>query len=164
MHQIKICGTICQIFPPEISKLSCHCRGAGAVLQPPDTFLSELPAASMVGICPLLFLGKFIFENKKSRKTIKRMRCLCLTLWYQYLQYMLCESSRHSCSLKENILQCFQNSEASCQNTVDLGSRMKSAVGLSLMIPNPLHATGQTNIVHPTYYVRSCTNKHPTYT
>ena len=50
---------------------------------------------------------------------------------------MLCESSRHSCSLKENILQCFQNSEASCQNTVDLGSRMKSAVGLSLMIPNP---------------------------
>ena len=50
---------------------------------------------------------------------------------------MLCEGSRHSCSLKENILQCFQNSEASCQNTVDLGSRMKSAVGLSLMIPNP---------------------------
>ena len=73
VHQIKICGTICQIFPPEISKLSCHCRGAGAVLQPPDTFLSELPAASTVGICPLLFLGKIIFESKKSRKTTKRM-------------------------------------------------------------------------------------------
>ena len=101
VHQIKICGTICQIFPPEISKLSCHCRGAGAVLQPPDTFLSELPAASTVGICPLLFLGKFIFENKKSRKTIKRIRCLCLTLWQQYLQYSLCESSWRSSSFKE---------------------------------------------------------------
>ena len=84
VHQIKICGTICQIFPPEISKLSCQCRGAGAVPQPPDTFLSELPAASMVGICPLRFHGKFIFENKKSRKTIKECIAFVVSTWLTF--------------------------------------------------------------------------------
>ena len=72
VHQIKICGTICQIFPPEISKLSCQCRGAGAVLQPPDTFLSKLPAASMVGICPLLFLGKNHLRKQKIKKDYQK--------------------------------------------------------------------------------------------